>query len=166
MYRLKKKKTIGKPHLSFDEGDKENCDFLDTVQTIRSFQESNNQVDKRQQEIISELEVNKKLIRKCTLCGREYLKPQTVCPKCNIVLMKLSDYKRLGMDANRANFQKEVERREKLQKEQNTIKYPNCQSTDVQKLSTASKVIGVGLLDLVSKTVGKTWKCNNCGSKF
>lgn len=42
-------------------------------------------------------------------------------------------------------------------------KCPNCQSTDVQKLSTASKVVGVGLLGLASKTVGKTYKCNKCG---
>lgn len=47
--------------------------------------------------------------------------------------------------------------------QQNTIKCPNCQSTDVQKLSTASKVVGVGLLGLASKTVGKTYKCNKCG---
>lgn len=39
----------------FDEDDKENCDFLDAIQTIRSFQEPDNQVDKRQQEMISEL---------------------------------------------------------------------------------------------------------------
>lgn len=47
--------------------------------------------------------------------------------------------------------------------QQNTIKCPNCQSTDVQKLSTVSKVVGVGLLGLASKTVGKTYKCNKCG---
>lgn len=40
----------------FDDGDKENCDLLDAVQTIRSFQAPDNQVDKRQQEMISELE--------------------------------------------------------------------------------------------------------------
>lgn len=108
-------------------------------------------------------EVDKKSIRKCTLCGREYLKPQAICPKCNIVLMKLSDYERLGMEANRANFQKEVERQEKLQKQQNIPKCPICGSTDIKKLSTTSKVLGVGLLGLASKTVGKTYKCNKCG---
>lgn len=40
----------------FDEGDKENCDLLDAIQTIRSFQSPDNQVDIRQQKIISELE--------------------------------------------------------------------------------------------------------------
>lgn len=40
----------------FEEGDKENCNLLDAVQTIRSFQSSGNQVDKQQQEMISQLE--------------------------------------------------------------------------------------------------------------
>lgn len=48
-------------------------------------------------------------------------------------------------------------------KQPNTPKCPTCQSTDVQKLSTMSKVLGVGLLGFASKTVGKTYKCNNCG---
>lgn len=44
-----------------------------------------------------------------------------------------------------------------------SITCPNCKSTNVQKLSTASKVVGVGLFGLASKTVGKTYKCNKCG---
>lgn len=39
----------------FEEDDKENCDLLDAIQTIRSFQQPNNQVDKQQQEMISQL---------------------------------------------------------------------------------------------------------------
>ena len=108
-------------------------------------------------------EIDKKLIRKCPLCGREYLKPKAICDKCDIVLMKLSDSERLGMEANHANFQEEVERQEKLQKQQNIPKCPTCGSTDIKKLSTTSKVLGVGLLGLASKTVGKTYKCNKCG---
>ncbi len=42
-------------------------------------------------------------------------------------------------------------------------KCPICNSTDIQKLSTTSKIIGVGLLGLASKTVGKTYKCKKCG---
>ena len=112
-------------------------------------------------------EVDKKSIRKCTLCGREYLKPQAICPKCNIVLMKLSDYERLGMEANRANFQKEVERQEKLQKQQNIPKCPICQSTNLSKITTVQKVGKIALFGIFGMgDNGKTWKCNNCGSKF
>ena len=115
-------------------------------------------------------EVDKKLIRKCTLCGREYLKPQAICPKCNIVLMKLSDYERLGMEANRANFQKEVERQEKLQKQQkqqNIPKCPICQSTNLSKITNTRKAGKIALFGIFGAgDLGKTWKCNNCGSKF
>ena len=112
-------------------------------------------------------EVDKKLIRKCTLCGREYVKPQAICPKCNIVLMKLSDYERLGMEANRANFQKEVERQEKLQKQQNIPKCPTCQSTNLSKITNTRKAGKIALFGIFGAgDLGKTWKCNNCGSKF
>lgn len=40
----------------FGDNDKDNCDLLDAIITIRSFQEPDNQVDRRQQEMISELE--------------------------------------------------------------------------------------------------------------
>lgn len=46
---------------------------------------------------------------------------------------------------------------------QNVPKCPTCGSTNVQKLSTTSKVVSLGLLGLASKTVGKTYKCKNCG---
>ena len=112
-------------------------------------------------------EVDKKLIRKCTLCCREYLKPQAICPKCNIVLMKLADYERLGMEANRANFQKEVERQEKLQKQQNIPKCPICQSTNLSKITNTRKAGKIALFGIFGAgDSGKTWKCNNCGSKF
>ena len=112
-------------------------------------------------------EVDKKLIRKCILCGREYVKPQAICPKCDIVLMKLSDYERLGMEDNRANFQKEVERQEKLQIEQNTPKCPICQSTNLSKITTVQKAGKIALFGIFGMDDnGKTWKCSNCGSKF
>ena len=111
-------------------------------------------------------EVDKKLIRKCTLCGREYLKPQAICPKCDIVLMKLSDYERLGMEDNRANFQKEVERQEKLQIEQNTPKCPTCGSTNVHPISTAKKATGFVLAGVFSSNFGKSYECLQCKYKW
>lgn len=107
-------------------------------------------------------EVDKKSIRKCTLCGREYLKPQAICPKCNIVLMKLSDYERLGMEANRANFQKEVERQEKLQKQQNIPKCPTCGSTNVHPISAGKKAVGFLTVGVFSKNFGKSYECDDC----
>lgn len=52
------------------------------------------------------------------------------------------------------------------QKEQNTIKCPYCQSTNVTKISTAGRVASVGLFGLGSSKIGKQWHCKNCKSDF
>lgn len=111
-------------------------------------------------------EIDKKLIRKCPLCGREYLKPKAICDKCDIVLMKLSDYERLGMEANRANFQKEIEGQEKLQREQNIPKCPTCGSTNIRKISTGKKAIGFAAVGIFSSNFGKTYECLQCKYKW
>lgn len=111
-------------------------------------------------------EVDKKLIRKCILCGREYVKPQAICPKCNMPLMKLSDYERLDMESNRAKLQKEVERQEKVQREQNIPKCPTCGSTNVHKISTGKKALGFATVGIFSSNFGKTMECKQCGYKW
>lgn len=52
--------------------------------------------------------------------------------------------------------------------EQETIpKCPICSSTNLSKISTVKKATKVGLFGLFGAgDVGKTWRCNNCGSKF
>lgn len=98
--------------------------------------------------------------KRCPKCKRKYPKIFVKCSKCNTQLMKLStENKQRNKQMNEI-----IKQTQEFQGQQtNTIKCPNCQSTDVQKLSTASKVVGVGLLGLASKTVGKTYKCNKCG---
>lgn len=111
-------------------------------------------------------EVDKKLIRKCILCGREYVKPQAICPKCNMPLMKLSDYERLDMESNRAKLQKEVEQQEKVQREQNIPKCPTCGSTNICKISTGKKALGFATVGIFSSNFGKTMECKQCGYKW
>ena len=111
-------------------------------------------------------EVNKKLIRKCILCGREYVKPQAICPKCNMPLMKLSDYERLDMESNRAKLQKEVERQEKVQKQQNTPKCPTCGSTNIKRITTANRAVSVLTLGILSSKIGKNYECLDCKAKW
>lgn len=111
-------------------------------------------------------EVDKKLIRKCILCGREYVKPQAICPKCNMPLMKLSDYERLDMESNRAKLQKEVEQQEKVQREQNIPKCPTCGSTNICKISTGKKALGFVTVGIFSSNFGKTMECKQCGYKW
>lgn len=51
-------------------------------------------------------------------------------------------------------------------KESNQVTCPYCKSTNVTKISTAGRVISVGLFGLGSSKVGKQWHCNNCKSDF
>ena len=47
------------------------------------------------------------------------------------------------------------------------LKCPYCESTDLTKLSVLGKAAKVGLFGIFGAgSLGKTWKCNNCGSKF
>ena len=41
-----------------------------------------------------------------------------------------------------------------------------CGSTNVKKISGASRVASIGFWGIFSKKIGKQWHCNNCGSDF
>lgn len=68
-------------------------------------------------------------------------------------------------------FRKQVEdkkqqRRQEREREDNTPKCPTCGSTDIEKISTTSKVVGGALFGLFSSNVRKTMHCKNCGYKW
>lgn len=46
------------------------------------------------------------------------------------------------------------------------IKCPTCSSTNVEKISTTSKVVGAAAFGLFSKTARSQFKCNHCGYKW
>lgn len=47
------------------------------------------------------------------------------------------------------------------------ITCPFCQSTNCEKISTASKIGKVALFGIFAAgSVSKTWHCNDCGSNF
>lgn len=48
----------------------------------------------------------------------------------------------------------------------NIPKCPTCSSTNISKISTASKVFGGAVFGLFSKTARSQFKCNNCGYKW
>lgn len=49
----------------------------------------------------------------------------------------------------------------------NKPKCPICGSTNLSKLSNVGKAAKIGLFGIFGAgDLGKTWKCNNCGSKF
>lgn len=53
-----------------------------------------------------------------------------------------------------------------VNKGQNMPKCPTCGSTNIQEISGTKRWLSAGLFGLASSDVGKSWKCNNCGSKF
>lgn len=51
-------------------------------------------------------------------------------------------------------------------REDNIPKCPTCGSTNIQKISTVSKIVGASLFGLLSRTANSQFKCNNCGYKW
>lgn len=43
---------------------------------------------------------------------------------------------------------------------------PNCNSTNIQKISMTSRAISGLTFGILSSSIGKTFKCNNCGYKW
>ena len=43
---------------------------------------------------------------------------------------------------------------------------PYCNSTNIRKIGTVNRTISVGMFGLASKKIGKTHKCNHCGSTW
>lgn len=55
----------------------------------------------------------------------------------------------------------------KIKQEQaNQPKCPYCGSTNISKISTLNRAVSVGVLGLASSKIGKTHKCNKCGSTW
>lgn len=46
------------------------------------------------------------------------------------------------------------------------ITCPTCQSTNISKIGTLNRMASVGLFGLASSKIGKTHKCNNCGTTW
>lgn len=60
----------------------------------------------------------------------------------------------------------ELHTNNKVQIETNKPKCPTCGSTNIEKISTASKAIGFVTVGVFSSNFGKTMHCKNCGYKF
>lgn len=48
----------------------------------------------------------------------------------------------------------------------NRPKCPTCGSTNISKIGTLNRMFSVGMFGLASSKIGKTHKCNNCGSMW
>ena len=48
----------------------------------------------------------------------------------------------------------------------NIPKCPTCGSTNIEKISTGSKMVGAAMLGILSSDVRNTMHCKNCGAKW
>lgn len=77
-------------------------------------------------------------------------------------------------DLYEARLQEEQAERDKIEEyrqaarriEANKPKCPTCGSTNVEKISTTSKVVGGALFGLFSSNVRNTMRCKHCGYKW
>ena len=69
-----------------------------------------------------------------------------------------------------SQFKTQVKQQEQVEEsraESNIPKCPTCGSTNLSKISGMKKAAKVGFFGIFGAgDLGKTWKCNNCGSKF
>lgn len=102
-------------------------------------------------------------VKRCPKCKRKFPKMFIKCSKCNFQLVKLSNENRqLDKKMNEINKQTQEYQEQQTSK----VKCPYCNSTDVSKISTAGRVVSVGLFGLGSSKIGKQWHCKKCGSDF
>lgn len=75
------------------------------------------------------------------------------------------DYDNANFEADLARFE-EIGLKRYMNKEERrltAIHCPNCNSTNTEKISTTKKVASTAVLGLASRTIGKNYKCKNCG---
>ena len=70
----------------------------------------------------------------------------------------------LKMSQFKANLKQQE--RSKPKEEDNRPKCPNCQSTNIQKISGTKRLFSTGLFGLASSDIGKSMVCKQCGYKW
>lgn len=108
-----------------------------------------------------------------------------ICPECKTSRKKkdvVADNYICIICGNKLNEPEEVKNREKIENKTisknsqpvlvrpkarpNIPKCPTCGSTNIEKISTGSKVVGAAMLGILSSDVRNTMHCKNCGAKW
>ena len=130
-------------------------------------------------------EVSKGNTSVCPYCNSELLKAD-ISEEDYVLLGKATNNNRQLLDAmvdlhkkdvieyelKMSQFRSQYEQSQSAEKQEqessnNLPKCPTCGSTDLSKISTAKKVAKIATFGIFGMgDNGKTWKCNNCGSKF
>ena len=116
---------------------------------------------------------------KCHECGEQISDSSRSCKYCGFdgitsYLLQIERQKdiakrqqEINMGIERDRQINEGIRQRELQAQQCIPKCPICGSTNLSKLSAIGKAAKVGFFGIFGAgDLGKTWKCNNCGSKF
>ena len=103
--------------------------------------------------------LQKNEFKKCPKCGKEYVAFMDHCIQCGY---KTEKY------INRMNDLKNtIDEEQKTSSSQVNLPHcPVCHSTNVKKISGASRATSVIGFGIFSKKIGKQWYCNNCKSYF
>ena len=73
----------------------------------------------------------------------------------------------LKMGQFRTQVQQQKIAKQQSMENKNIPRCPTCNSTNLSKISNVKKATKIGLFGIFGAgDIGKTWKCNNCGSKF
>ena len=106
----------------------------------------------------------------CEKCHKVYMfevdKPfSTVCPDCNI---EMKYYGTFDCDTELAEKAKNTPPYDPTKDPESpyyipVIKCPTCSSTNVKKISSASRVFSVSFLGLNSNKINKSFECKTCG---
>lgn len=86
----------------------------------------------------------------------------TLCPKCNIEMV--------CVEKKFVTLEQEEKRKKDHERIVNGTfhipKCPTCQSTDIRKISTTSKVVNTALWGLFGTKRHKTFHCNSCSYEW
>ena len=91
-----------------------------------------------------------------------------------IMVQKRKDYLKKIYKEQKEILQKRIRKSEESRINEYQQKYlaehnihcPYCNSTNVTKIGTVNRAVSVGMFGLASKKIGKTHKCNDCGSTW
>ena len=91
-----------------------------------------------------------------------------------IMVQKRKDYLKKIYKEQKEILQKRIRKSEESRTNEYQQKYlaehnihcPYCNSTNVTKIGTVNRAVSVGMFGLASSKIGKTHKCNDCGSTW
>ena len=122
----------------------------------------------------------------CPICRSLYPEDFVKCDRCNEELIDNEVYKKWN-DNKRNEYMRKykpmyktepssvtvnklsvsIQHKQAITQQQNIPKCPICQSTNLSKITIVQKAGKIALFGIFGMgDNGKTWKCNNCGSKF